>query len=60
MPRIKIVGYYDVENLDDAHTDTEDQTGLSSDGYDELIAGNEGRALSVSDLEDVDVTLVEE
>lgn len=50
--RIKITGYYEPE---DDQTDENSPDGLTSAAYDDLIAGLSGRALRVSDLEDVEV-----
>lgn len=58
--RIKIIGYYDIENLADDEVDASHPSGLSADGFDNLITGANGRALSTADLEDVEVELVDE
>jgi hypothetical protein len=53
--RIKITGYFEPE---DEETDPNDSTGLTSEAYDNLIAGENGYPLKLSDLDDVEVRVV--
>lgn len=55
--RIKVIGYVAVDDLPDGVHDPEHATGLTSDGYDDLVAGENGKhkALGLDDLEDIDL-----
>lgn len=55
MARLKITGYIDTAELDDSHVDLDHPSGLSSEGYDDLVTGESGSALALTDLEDVEV-----
>jgi hypothetical protein len=55
--RIKIMGYIEVEELDDEYLDLEDPTGLSKEGYDQIVRDVDGN-WSIDDLVDVEVELV--
>lgn len=57
MARIKITGYVDTDDLNPEDVDLEHEMGLSSEGYDNLVTGENGRPLSLTALEDVEVTL---
>jgi hypothetical protein len=50
--RIKVTGYFEPE---DHELDAADPTGLTSEAYDRLITGEDGRSLSLMDLEDLEV-----
>lgn len=52
--RIKITGYINVVNLEPEHIDSSDSTGLSAEGYDQVING-----YGVSDLQDLETELVD-
>lgn len=60
--RLKIVGYIGVEDLDPEHVDTDNEAGLSEQGFMTLIHGDEGTHLSLKlpDLEDVETSIVDE
>lgn len=56
--RIKITGYFTPE---DHETDPTDSTGLTSEAYDNLIAGfGTHEPLRLTDLEDLEVVKVED
>lgn len=57
MPRIKVTGYIHTEDLDPEDVDLDDTSGLSSDGFDNLVTGENGRPLSLADLEDIELHL---
>ncbi len=56
MARLKVVGYIESADLDPEHVDLSDDSGLSEQGYLDLIVGESGMALSLMDLDDVEVT----
>lgn len=56
--RIKITGFLDLDGTDPDHLDLDHESGLSEQGFLELIAGEAGRALALTDLTDVDTRLV--
>ena len=57
MGRIKVTGYVDTDDLNSGDVDLTDGTGLSSEGFDNLIAGENGRPLKLTDLDDIQVEL---
>lgn len=60
MGRLKITGYIDTDDLRPEDVDLEHDTGLSSEGFDILIAGVNDSAIKLSDLEDVEVEIDKE
>lgn len=56
--RIKITGYLETDDLDSDQLDLSDSTGLSAEGYDNLITGEDGAPLQITGLNDVEVELV--
>lgn len=59
MARIKVTGYIDSEDLDPEDVDLSDPTGFSEEGHLKHVVGEDGRALALTDLEDVDTEVVE-
>lgn len=55
MARLKITGYIETDELDPEYVDPDHPTGLTSEGYDNLIGGEMGLPLKLTDLEDVEV-----
>lgn len=55
MTRLKITGYIDTDDLGPGDVDLDHPTGLSSEGYDNLITGENGIPLKLTDLEDVEI-----
>lgn len=55
MPRIKITGYINTDDLGASEIDLDHPTGLSAEGYD-VYTGPDG-VFQVSDLEDLEVEL---
>jgi len=61
MARIKVTGYIEVDDLEPEHVDLEDSTGLSAEGYEEIMYGGERfSAWSVADLVDLEIELEED
>lgn len=56
--RIKITGFLDLDGTDPDHLDLDHESGLSEEGFIELIGGESGSALKLTDLTDVDARLV--
>lgn len=56
MARIKIVGYIHTTDLAEEELDENNPTGLTEQGYMNLINGEDGTPLSVADLGNVEVT----
>lgn len=55
MARIRVTGYIDTADLDPDRLDGDDRTGLSEQGYLDLVADENGTALKLSDLTDIDL-----
>lgn len=58
MTRIKITGYVESDDLDPEHVDLTHSTGLTEDGYLDLVAGEQGKPLKLTDLDDVETEVV--
>lgn len=54
MSRIKITGYVDSEDLTPEYVDLNHPTGLSEEGYLNLVGGEDGAPLTLVDLDDVE------
>lgn len=59
MARIKFTGYLDTDDLEPEQVDLGHKTGLSEQGYLDLVQGEGGAALSLSALDDVDSEIVD-
>ncbi|MCY4726684.1 hypothetical protein NYO98_10380 [Nocardioides sp. STR2] len=51
MPRIKVTGYLDTDDLDPEHVDTSHEMGLSTAGYEHMIGADGSRGLGLDDVE---------
>lgn len=52
--RLKVTGYVDIDDLDPEHVDLDHPTGLTAEGYDALIVGDEGQQqLTLGSLGDI-------
>lgn len=60
MKRIKVTGYYAVDDLAAGDHDPDDPTGLSPDAHERLTGFAAEAPFSLGDLEDLDVELVDE
>ena len=58
MPRIKLTGYIDTDDLDPDQVDLGHDSGLSEKGHDDLLGPfGDGPGMKLSDLMDVDTVL---
>lgn len=56
--KIKFTGFLDVADVDMDDLDTEHSTGLSDQGFRNLVSGENGRPLKLTDLDDVETEVV--
>jgi hypothetical protein len=55
MTRLKITGYIDTNELEEGEVDEMSPTGLSEEGYMNLVNGENGQPLSLADMHDVSI-----
>jgi hypothetical protein len=55
MTRLRVTGYINTEDLDPGQLDPDHSTGLTDEAYSDLVYDEDGGALKLSDLEDVDI-----